>query len=299
MNQLTITTIASLFLCQVLHAEVPIKRGATTCKSAGECSFQKGAGRLMPATTETMTDNLKLQQGASPAKTRKQSVDRAAGYVESGSGNLPAYYNGVRHAASGDAAVVIVPEKSFGALLPGLRAGDILQAEIEQSVKASPSVPTPIRARVTAGRFHGAYVLGVATLDKELKRVLLDFTKIRIPGTSTTYNFKGTGLALSGQVGLEGDHHTQEGTYFAAELGSAAAAGYVDATTTRSQTLMGTYQTEPSATNAAKQGAVNALSKSAERFAERARTAPEYTEIEGGRTIQIILNESPTEENSI
>ena len=297
MKSLTITTLASLFLCQLTLAEVPIKRGTSTCVRGGECSFQKGAGRPMPATTETVIDKMKLQQGASPVKQRKRVVDGTAGIMESGVGNLPAYYNGARRAASGDAAVVIVPEKNLGAFLPGLRAGDILLAEVEQSVKASPSVPTPIRARVTAGRFHGAFVLGVATLDKELKRILLEFTKIRIPGTSATYNFRGTGLALSGQVGLEGDHHTQEGTYFAAELGSAAAAGYVDATTTRSQSVMGGYQTEPSASNAAKQGAVNALSKSAERFAERARTAPEYTEIEGGKSIQIILNENPTEEN--
>ena len=118
---------------------------------------------------------------------------------------------------------------------------------------------------------------------------------MRLPGNETTYALKATGLAASGQVGLEGDYHTQEGLFFAAEILTAGAAGYADATTQRNQTLLGTYQTAPTLANASKQGAVTALSKSAERFAERERTAPEYTEIEGGREIQIILEASPTE----
>ncbi|MGK5087915.1 TrbI/VirB10 family protein [Bdellovibrionota bacterium FG-2] len=191
--------------------------------------------------------------------------------------------------------VVIVPEKQTGALLTGLRAGDILVAEIEQSIKASPSVPTPIRARITQGRFRNTFVLGSATFDRELKRVLLVFDKLRLPGAEQSYQLKATGLALSGQVGLEGEHHTDEGVYFAAEVLTTTAAGYADATTSRNQNALGTYQTEPSLSNATKQGAVSALSKSAERFAERARSAPEYTEIEGGRAIQIIIETNPTE----
>ncbi len=173
--------------------------------------------------------------------------------------------------------------------------GDILEASLEQSVKASSTVPTRVRARITRGRFKGAFVLGMATFDRELKRILFAFERLRLPANDATYALKATGLAPSGQVGLEGDHHTQEGPYFAGEIVAAAAAGFADATTQRTQTALGTYQTEPTLANAGKQGAVQALSKTAERFAERSRTAPEYTEIEAGREIQIIVEQSPTE----
>jgi hypothetical protein len=211
-------------------------------------------------------------------------------------GNLPIYLAAAaRSAPENPGQAVVVADKPIGALLPGLRSGDVLHAELEQSIKASPSVPTPVRARVTRGRFEGAFVLGTATFDRELKRILFTFERLRLRGDDTTYALKATGLAPSGQVGLEGDHRTQEGLYFAGEIVAATAAGFADATTQRTQTALGTYHTEPTLANAGKQGAVQALSKTAERFAERARTAPEYTEIEAGREIQIIVESSPTE----
>jgi hypothetical protein len=213
------------------------------------------------------------------------------------SGNLPAYLSNEPRRPGNTDGFVIIAEKQTGAALPGLRAGDILEAELEQSIKASPSVPTPIRARVTAGRFAGAFILGVAVFDKELKRILLSFERLRLLSSDVTYTLKATGLAPSGQVGLEGDHHTQEGTYFAGEILAASAAGYADAVTQRNQTAFGTYQTEPSVANAAKQGAVNALSKTADRFAEQSRSAPEYTEIEAGRAVRVLIQESPMEAN--
>src|SRR5690606_34646938 len=111
----------------------------------------------------------------------------------------------------------------------------------------------------------------------------------------STYTLRATGLAPSGQVGLEGEHHTQEGKFFVGEILAATAAGVADATTQRTQTALGTFQTEPTLANAGKQGAVNALSKTAERMAERARTAPEYTEIEAEREVQNLIEQSPVE----
>ena len=77
------------------------------------------------------------------------------------------------------------------------------------------------------------YVLGSAIFDKELKRILLTFDHIRTPKNETSYALKATGLAPNGQVGLEGDYHTQEGIYFAGEILAATAAGYADATNAR------------------------------------------------------------------
>jgi hypothetical protein len=253
--------------------------------------------RISDQITTTAAKAMPALMGVKSApKTVLRNLKRSSEEV----GNLPSYFFGARTESSEESfvqkdAFVVVPEKQMGALLPGLRAGDILQAVLEQAIKASPSVPTPIRARVSAGRFRGVFLLGTATLDRELKRVLLSFERLRIQGSELSYQLKATGLGQSGQVGLEGEHHTSEGAYFAAELGAATIAGYADATTTKSQNWLGSYQAEPNPANAVKQGVAQSLSRTAERFAERARQAPEYTEIDAGQSIQIIIQESPTE----
>jgi hypothetical protein len=267
----------------------PIGRGKSLCEQdPAACAWGGKAPerRTLPSTSAPAAPKVQDR-----VKTTQAGPTRAPEL-----GNLPSYLAaGSRSVAESQQEVVVVAEKPRGALLPGLRAGDILQAVLDQSIKASPSVPTPIRARVAAGRFRGAFVLGSATFDRELKRILLTFESLRLPKSETTYAFKAAGLAPSGQVGLEGDHHTQEGAFFVGEVLAATAAGVADATTQRTQTALGTYQTEPTVANAGKQGAVQALSKTAERMAERARTAPEYTEIEAGRDIQILIEQSPVE----
>lgn len=305
--------LSAIFIFKYALASTPPSRGVTTCRTGQDCSWQQGRSVSETASSTEITetgDKIKISQNARASiklpksNNAKTMLHNSAILWEVSPGNLPIYFSGIRHSSSGgDGSFVIVPDKTndkaTGAPLAGLRAGDILPAELEQSIKASPSVPTPIRAKITAGRFRGAFILGMATLDRELKRILLTFEKMRLPANDMVYQLHASGLALSGQVGLEGDHHTQEGLFFAAELGAATAAGYADATTSRSQSLLSGYQTEPTAANAAKQGAVQALSKTAERFAERARTAPEYTEIEAGLAIQIIILESPTEVSGI
>ncbi|MEK6705768.1 MAG: TrbI/VirB10 family protein [Bdellovibrionota bacterium] len=292
---ISITLASLLFIVDANAGEQAPARGVSVCNHGQTCSFavQRSVG---PNVEQSQAQKNIKHAEAGRMRSNTQRGQTHLGFIlDEPIGNLPMYLaSGERRPPSSD-NIVLEPVKISGALLTGLRAGDVLTAELDQSIKASPSVPTPIRARVTAGRFQGAYVLGSATLDHELKRVLLTFERIRLSGNDKTYQLKASGLALSGQVGLEGDYHTQEGFYFVAELGAVATAGYVDATTTRTQNLLGGYQAEPSAANAAKQSAVQALSKSAERLAERARNAPEYTEIEGGRAIQIILQESPTE----
>ncbi len=287
MRKLTIPVVATVFLSPAAWSatsHLSPESGASVCPAGEDCAGDQPRGRAGLADAAPPT-GLKADPMQMP-KSRRKPGDAG--------GNLPEYLSGSRHVST-EGVAILTPEKVSGAPLPGLRGGDILQAELEQSIKASPSVPTPIRARVTAGRFRGAFLLGVATLDRELKRVLLTFERLRLRGSEGTYQLRATGLAPSGQVGIEGRHHTDEGGYYLAELGAATAAGFVDATTNRSASRFGTFQTEPSVANAAKQGAVQALSKSTERFAERARSAPEYTEVEGGRPIQIIVESDPRE----
>jgi len=209
--------------------------------------------------------------------------------------NLPQYHQGVDRSDAKASEKVMYVATNKSPYLNGLKSGDVIRASIEQAMVASPSVPTPIRAMALNGPFKNSFFLGEATLDRELKRVLLNFTKLRIQNQNTTYALKAQGLSLSGSVGLVGEYHSEAGKFFVAELAAATAAGYLDATTTRNQNAYGNYVQEPSVTNATKQGAVTALSRTADRAAEASRNAPEYTEVEGYQEIQIIITEDPTE----
>ena len=211
-------------------------------------------------------------------------------------GNLPAYYNGIdRSNMKASDKVVYVPANSQ-IHLSTVRPGDMFKAVIDQEIKASPSVPTPIRAMVTSENLKGAYFVGEATLDRELKRVLLQFGRIRLD-SGAAYSVKAAGLSPRGSIGLEGEYHTQAGLFFVGELASATAAGLLDSTINRNQTTFGTYVQEPSLANTAKTGGVTALSKSADRMAEGYRQAPEYTDVTGYQQIQIIIQDDPIELN--
>jgi hypothetical protein len=209
---------------------------------------------------------------------------------------LPAFYKNIdRSEFKASDKVVYVPQNSV-VKLSSVKAGDLFYAVIDQRIKASPGVPTPLRAMVTSGALKGGFFLGEGTLDLELKRILFSFTRVR-SREGKTYGVKAAGLSPEGSVGLEGEYHSQAGTFFLAELASAATAGFLDSTISRNQTAAGGYVQEPSLSNSAKTGAVTALSKSAERMADRAKQAPEYTVAEGYQAIQIIVQEDPTETN--
>ncbi len=236
--------------------------------------------------------------------TQKASIRRSKPKIDSvrvsiasplkPSGNLPTHYDGIDRSEMKSSDQVVFVPKNASVKLPGVTSGDLFYAVVESRVKASPSLPTPIRALVQSGQMKGGVFIGEATLERELKRVKFDFTKVRA-ASGQVYNVKATGTALDGSVGLEGEYHTESGKFFLAEMASAAAAGYLDSTINRSQNTLGTYQQEPSLSNSTKNGAVTALSRSADRFAEATRQAPEYTVTEGYQLIKVFVEEDPTE----
>lgn len=211
-------------------------------------------------------------------------------------GNLPSYYIRLDRAdyRSSEGNVYNAPHR-VGEKLRDLKSGDLIPAVIDQAIKASPSVPTPVRAMMVSGPYKGSFALGKATLDRELKRILFEFTKLRLPKEDKIYAMRAEGLSPSGQIGLEGSYESQSGKFFLGELLAGAAAGIADATIQRTQNNLGNYVQEPSLANVGKQGVVVALSRTADRFAEQSRSAPEFTEIAGFQQIQIIIEEDPVE----
>lgn len=236
------------------------------------------------------------QKSVKMSTNRYQKVGFKRAIAHKKPSNLPDYYQDIDHTGiTAKDASVYVSERSK-VRLHGLTTGDVITAVIEQEIKASPSVPTPIRAVSLSSKHRGAYFLGEATLDQELKRILITFTKLRLPDSEEVFAIKAAGLSPIGTVGIEGEYSSQAGKFFFAELASATAAGVVDSTIMRQQTTVGGYVQEPSLANSARQGLVTALSRSADRNAELVKQAPEFTLVKGYQEIKILIQEDPTSE---
>lgn len=287
----------------------PPKKGRVLCEGSDCMSHDIPTGSVLERGDSTEGPKRKIGQveevlKVPPPKKKKVRRDRirasqSAPVTPSVSlTNLPGYLQGVdRSEAEANEKVVYVP-KSGNQRLKGLASGDVVLAVVEQEIIASPNVPTPVRAMAVGGPFKGAFFLGEATLDRELKRVCMAFTKLRFKDRDAVYGVKAAALSPKGSVCLEGEYVSQTGKFFIAELASAAAAGFVDSTVNRNQTALGTYVQEPSLANSGKTAAVTALSKSTERMAEEARNAPEYTKVQGYQEIQVIIQDDPVEAGS-
>jgi hypothetical protein len=147
---------------------------------------------------------------------------------------------------------------------------------------------------VPRGPLKGAIFVGEATLDRELKRVLLGFSKIRT-ASGSVYSLQAQALSTSGQVGLVGEHHSETGMFFLAEMASATAAGIADSTINRTQTAFGTFVQEPSLSTSAKQGAATALARTSDRLAEKVRSVPESTTTNPFQEIRSLIQDAPKE----
>lgn len=188
---------------------------------------------------------------------------------------------------------VIVPSSPKGIRLKGLRIGDVIRAEIPESLIAFPDSKVPVRAKVTSGEVKGGIFLGEATLEKNSKRILIEFKRVRLTRGNEDYQLSASVLGPRGVLGIEGKYNSQEPKFFAVEFLAAGAAGYADASIQRSQNVYGNYVEAPTADTVSKKALTSALSKTAERFAEKIRSTPEYSVLEGPIEIQILITEQP------
>jgi len=264
----------------------PPPRGTSICGE--DCDFSENRTKRKLERVQ----RIPLEIGPKSGFQKKRRPQRARP-----ASNLPVHYQGLSVGRSQTSEGVVFVSKSKYPKLQGVGVGEMFDALIEQAIKASPSVATPVRAIALSGPLRGSLLFGEAKLDTELKRILFSFTELRNE-SGKSYHVRAAGLDSLGRVGLEGEYHSETAKFFFAELGAAAAAAIVDSTTKRSQNLIGNWVEEPSLSNAGKKGAVTALSRTAERIAERARSAPEYTEISGYQIIKILLQEDPIEKET-
>ena len=206
--------------------------------------------------------------------------------------NLPSEY-GHREQIPFQEAPIIQPSENPGLKMDDLSSGDILSAQILESLLAYPGAKSPIRALITKGKLKGGILTGEATLEKNSKRILIQFQKIRKPREQDTYEMQASGLDGQGLLGLEGEYHSDEPWFFAGEFISAAASGLTDSSIERSQNNLGNYVEAPGIGNATKRAGAQAASRTADHFAEKVKTASEYASLIGPIQIQVLILSSP------
>ena len=227
------------------------------------------------------------EEKKSPPK--KQTLKSGA----SSSGNLPSYYL-ARNQISMEESPVILPQAKQTTLNQNMNIGDVVQAEISESLIAFAEAKAPIRAIIKSGKLKGAILIGEATLEKNSKRILITFNKMRPEQKPQVWQVGAQALDQKGILGIEGKIISSEEKYFAAEFLTAGVAGYTDSTVERNQNAIGNYVEIPGTNTFAKKALTIALSKTADRYGDKLKSVPEYALLEGPFEIQILITESPT-----
>lgn len=207
-------------------------------------------------------------------------------------GNLPVYYSN-RQISQMEESPIVLPTNRQSVLNSSLLLGEVVTAEIKESLIAFSENKAPVRAVIQSGNLKNAILVGEATLEKNSKRILISFNKLRSGNTNQSWQLVGNALDQKGILGIEGKLITGEDKYFAAEFLAAAAAGYADATIQRDQNAFGGYTEKPGADTFSKKALSSALSKTADRFADKLKSAPEFSVLQGPFEIQVLITEQP------
>lgn len=263
----------------------------------------------IPGPSEELTrDSLNKQDngskpkltGSSPSSSAKEKATQAKqNYQQSirednpQNSNLPYYYLSKSIPQEEPDLIVLLPEKTPGIFLDKFKPGDLISASLKEGVLAISGDKVTVRAEVKSGELKGSILLGEANLESNSKRTLIEFKKLQIKPSGKVYQLKAEAMDQDGLIGIEGRLFSNEDKYFAAELLSAAASGYTDATIHRTINQNGNYQIEPSTDTFAKKALVSALGVSANRFSEKLKSAPEYSVIQGQTQIKVLITEQP------
>ena len=207
------------------------------------------------------------------------------------SGNLPSFYLG-QSQISEDISLLNPSQKP---VFRGtdIKIGEVLKGRLQESIIAFSDSRVPIRAIIDEGKERGSILLGESYLEKASKRILIDFKKLRLKNSDKTFQVQAHAQDLKGILGIEGKVVSNTDKYFAAEILSAMAAGFIDASVSRSPNAMGNNVEAPGLDTITKKAAASALSESTKHFAEKLKTAPEYVYLEGPLDIQLLIVEAP------
>lgn len=188
---------------------------------------------------------------------------------------------------------IVIPAQPVSREIDSLKPGQIESAYITQSVLAFGEGRAPVSAKLTDDKGRDIILLGEATLEKNSKRILMDFKSARFKNSSEVFEVKASALDQEGTLGLLGEYVSGESKFFLAELSAAAASGFVDSSISRSVNTFGNQTDERSFDTNSKKALGSALTRTADRFAEKVRAAPEYSVLRGPSPIKVLILEQP------
>lgn len=148
-----------------------------------------------------------------------------------------------------------------------------------------------MRAKVKLNNNSEAILLGEASLERNTKRIYIEFKKLRRLNDNQVWSIQASALDLKGFNGIEGKLYSNEDKYFIAQFLSAGAAGFSDASINRTQNAFGNNIEDRSLVTLGKKALTSALSKTTDLFYEKLKSAPEYSLLDGPIKIQVVLIE--------
>jgi hypothetical protein len=219
------------------------------------------------------------------AAQRGRQSNEGSGRLEKAS-NLPQdYATGFQRQST--ASELILPPKGAIDTLQSLKVGEKLEARISHSVIAFPDEKSPVIAELTENKFRGYKLIGESTLEPNSKRVFINFQRVAIG--NKIYFLKAAGLSDEGQPGLSGEYHSREAEFFAGDFISSFVAGYFDGLIPRKTNVFGQTEADPTVDTAVKKGIASGAMSSSERFREKLKKIPEFSEIKGPFNIEILI----------
>lgn len=218
--------------------------------------------------------------------TKSKSSGRSA--VASTIANIPNEYL-ASHQRESNNSELIQPPKGASEVFRGIKVGDILEVKVSHSVIAFPDEKAPVVSIVDSGQLSGFRFVGESYLEKNTKRIFINISRL-VMGQQI-YELKGVGVSSEGQPGLTGEYHSREAEYFAGDFIASFAAGYFDGLVPRKTNVFGQLETDSSVDSAVKKGLASGALSTADRFREKLKKVPEFSEIKGPFNLKILILE--------
>ncbi|MCE3009740.1 MAG: hypothetical protein LW875_03915 [Proteobacteria bacterium] len=217
-----------------------------------------------------------------PLKPRKPSQS----IIESS--NLPTAYSKTTGRQSTQSELIL-PRNGITETLSAIRVGDVLELTVNHSVIGFPDEKAPVLGIVESGSFRGARFLGDSYLEQNSRRIFINFHRLVLG--PAIYRLSGVAVSEVGQPGLTGVYHSREAEYFTGDFIASFAAGYFDGLVPRRTNVFGQVEADTSVDAAVKKGLSSGALSTAERFKEKLKKVPEFSEIQGPFKIKILILE--------
>jgi hypothetical protein len=203
-------------------------------------------------------------------------------------GNLPAAYSvKSRQSIEQISTVTVLPQETLKSVLKLLEVGSDIEIRIGHSVIAFPDEKAPVIASIEEGPLRNWRLIGESRLETNTRRIFIDFKMIVNGGKA--YRFKGETLSISRQPGFEGEYHSRETTYFVGDFISSVTSAYFDGLIPRNSNAFGQVQADTSVDSAFKKGLAGGAMSSADRFKEKLKKVPEFSELQGPIRARVLI----------